>query len=69
MCNIPDVSDKLESQMFGAVKSFAHTGNPNHDGIPHWPPVQPGVEHTMVFDRMCEVRKNYDDALMDLLQV
>jgi len=68
VANIPDVSDRLEAQIFGAVKAFAYTGSPNHAGIPHWPKVTPGDEHTMIFDRQCEVRHNYDDELMALLQ-
>jgi len=66
--NIEGVSDKLETQIFGAVKAFAHSGDPNHDKLPNWPAVKPGDEATMIFDRTCEVRHNYDDDLMVLLQ-
>jgi len=68
VCNIEDVSDKLEKQIFGFVKAFAHTGDPNHDGLPSWPQSKPGSEYTMIFDRNCQVRHNYDDELMALLQ-
>lgn len=66
VCNIPGVSDKLEKQVFNAFVSFAHNGNPNHDGIPYWPSVTVNEEPTMIFDRMCEVRNNYDNALFAL---
>ena len=68
VCNIPDVTERLEAQIFGVVKAFAHTGDPNHDGIPAWPAVTTEREANMIFDRNCEVRYNYDDELIKLLQ-
>jgi len=67
VCNIPGISDELEAQMFGVVRVFAYTGDPNHEDIPEWPKMKPGDEHTMVFDRVCEVRCNFDGELMELL--
>ncbi len=64
--NIPEVSDRLEGQMFDAFMRFARTGDPNGPGIPEWNPVTIGDEATMVFDRACEVRHNYDDELLRL---
>ena len=66
VANIPEVSDKLEEQMFKAVIQFARTGNPNHDFIPEWKASKEGDEATMVFDRECEVRHNFDDRLLQL---
>lgn len=63
ICGIPGVSDALEKQIFGALMSFAKTGNPGHDGLPAWPEVTPDHVPTMIFDRTCEVRDNYDDEL------
>jgi len=68
VCNIENVSDKLEAQMFGVVKAFAETGDPNHPGIPVWPKCEPGAEHTMIFDRVCEVRTDLDHKLMALFE-
>lgn len=68
ICNIPGVSDELEDVIFKAVMQFARFGNPNHKGIPKWSPVTPGDEATMIFDRKCEIRYNYDDELMKLLE-
>jgi para-nitrobenzyl esterase len=67
VCNIQDVSDKLEEQMFNAVIAFARDSDPNHPAIPHWPAVKPHNEYTMIFDRQCEARRNYDNELMELL--
>jgi len=68
VCNIPNVTEKLEAQIFGMVKAFAHTGNPNHNELPNWPAVTPECEATMIFDRECEVRYDYDSELIELLQ-
>ena len=64
--NIPQVSDRLEKQMFDAVMRFAETGNPNHPDIPLWPASVYGKEETMIFDRTCEVRRNFDDKLLEI---
>ena len=64
--NIPEISDKLEKQMFDAVIHFAETGDPNHLGIPQWPVSTEDREATMIFDRVCTVRFNFDDSLLEL---
>jgi para-nitrobenzyl esterase len=40
----------LERQMSEAWLAFAHTGDPNHDGLPAWPPYDAENRATMVFD-------------------
>lgn len=65
ICGMPGVSEKLESQMFEAFMAFVRTGNPGHSGLPAWPEVTAQQEPTMIFDRACEVRMNYDDALYE----
>ena len=49
-----------------ALISFAKTGNPNHPQIPEWPSVKKDDEPTMIFDRECEVRHNFDGKLLQL---
>lgn len=66
VANIPEVSDRLEEQVFQAVMSFAETGSPNHPGLPDWPASEETDVATMVFDRECQVRHNFDDALLQL---
>lgn len=63
ICGIPDVSDKLESEIFGALLAFAKNGNPDHEGLPHWPEAEAEDADTMVFDRKTEVKHNYDDKV------
>lgn len=64
--NIPGVSDRLEELMFKAVIRFAETGNPNHSEIPQWSASTEEVEATMIFDRTCETRFNFDDKLIEM---
>ncbi|MGB8453000.1 MAG: carboxylesterase family protein [Anaerocolumna sp.] len=66
VCDIPGVSDKLEDQIFGAWINFARYGNPNKTGLPNWPVCKQGDEATMIFDRNCKVKHNFDHELITL---
>lgn len=66
VCNLPGVSDELEEQVFGAWINFARSGNPNHAGLPNWPACKIGDEATMIFDKNCEVKHNFDNELIAL---
>ena len=68
VANIEGVSEKLQEQMFKSVIAFAYTGNPNHDGLPQWDACQPEHEITMIFDKDCVVRENFDNELLKLLK-
>jgi para-nitrobenzyl esterase len=48
----------LSKQMSTAWVSFARTGNPNHDDLPHWSKYTSQRRTTMQFDRHCEVRND-----------
>lgn len=65
VCQIPGVTEKLEAQMFEAFMTFAKTGKPECDKLPQWEAVTPEVEPTMIFDRECELRYNFDDKLYE----
>lgn len=64
VCSIPNVTKRLETQIFDAVISFAKTGHPCSAELPQWPAVTPECEPTMIFDRESTVGINYDDALL-----
>jgi len=46
----------LSKQISTAWVSFARTGNPDHDSLPHWPEYTSEHRATMQFDSSCEVR-------------
>lgn len=47
--------------------NFVKSGNPNFEKLPEWRAVTENQEPTMIFDRECEVRMNFDDALYELI--
>ena len=57
----------LAARVSDAWINFARTGNPNHSGLPEWPPFTPGRVPTMVFDNTCEVKNNHDGEARDTL--
>lgn len=67
ICSIPDVTEKLEAQIFGAFMNFARTGVPSQESLPDWPEVTGEEEPTMIFDRECQVRNHFDDELLKLI--
>jgi para-nitrobenzyl esterase len=48
----------LSKQISTAWVTFARTGNPNHNGLPHWPAYTSEQRATMYFDTPCTVRNN-----------
>lgn len=65
VCQIPEVGERLESQIFESFLSFAETGRPQSKKLPEWEPVTEEKEPTMIFDRECELRYNFDDELYE----
>ena len=65
VCQIPEVGERLETQMFEAFMSFAQTGRPESVDLPAWEAVTEEKEPTMIFDQECEVRYNFDDKLYE----
>ena len=52
----------LSARMADAWIAFARTGDPNHKGLPHWPPVSATAIPNMLFDGVCTVREDPDRA-------
>ena len=48
----------LSKQISTAWVNFARTGNPNHNGLPHWPAYTSEQRATMFFDTSCTVRND-----------
>jgi para-nitrobenzyl esterase len=45
----------LSVKMMDAWIAFAHTGNPNHDGLPEWPSYEVNSQPIMILDKECKV--------------
>ena len=60
-------SYQLESIMLGAWSAFAHTGDPNHDGMIDWPAYTNENGATMIFEKECRIGYHHDDELMAIL--
>ena len=52
-----------------AWASFAHNGNPDHAGIPHWPTYSLKERSTMIFDVQCIVVNDPNKEIREILQV
>ena len=48
----------LSKQISTAWVNFARTGNPNHNGLPHWPTYTAENKATIYFDTPCVVRND-----------
>ena len=68
VANIEGVSDRVEAQMFNAFVTFAHSGDPNHEGIPTWKPTTKEMESTLILDRETRVGSNFDHKLIQNLK-
>ncbi len=53
----------LAGRMADAWIIFARTGNPNHTGLPLWPPYDPVRMPTMIFDNQCVVKDDPDGEI------
>ena len=57
----------LADLMSSAWAQFAHTGNPNIEGLPAWHPYHPDNGELMVFDHQCYIRNNPDRELQQII--
>jgi para-nitrobenzyl esterase len=48
----------LADKMSRAWLAFARSGNPNHEGIPAWPPYSTERRSTMIFDDQCQIEND-----------
>ncbi len=66
--NFGDFTERLESEVSGAVLAMAKNGDPNHEGLCEWPPYTPEEEQTMIFDIKSEARPHPDRELAEALR-
>ncbi len=58
----------LSDAMQDAWISFAHTGDPNHKGLPEWPAYEPARRDTMIFDTQSKVVEDPDPEVRKLFK-
>ena len=66
--NIEGVTDKLETEMTGALLALAKTGDPNHADMPLWKPFTKDDQETMIFDRESRCVKDADTELLNIIR-
>lgn len=54
---------ELGARMADSWIAFARTGDPNHEGLPQWPPYDARTVPTMVFDNHCIVDQDPDGQI------
>ena len=59
---------EMSTNMSRAWANFARTGNPNHSGIPSWPPFEKSKRSTMVFNTPCMVKDDPEGPGLRLLE-
>jgi para-nitrobenzyl esterase len=50
--------EQLMARTSGAWLAFARSGNPNHEGLPHWPAYDESTRATMILDADCKVEND-----------
>ena len=58
---------RLADLMSSAWAQFAHTGNPNTEGLPAWNPYTAENGEMMILDYNCHVRNNPDRRLEEII--
>ena len=64
---IPGEDQRLADVMSSVWAQFAHTGNPNIEGLPAWKPYTAKNGEMMVFDHDCYIRNNPDRDLQQII--
>lgn len=59
---------KLNKVVSETWVAFARTGNPNHSGLPHWPPYDAEKRATMTFNAPCKVVNDLEGEVRKILE-
>ncbi len=62
------VAENLQKEMAGRLLAFAKTNVPNIEGSIDWKESDINNVHTMVFAEKCEVKTNFDEKLLNLME-
>jgi len=67
---LPEITAEDQRLSFVMARSwaqFAHTGDPNVEGLPLWWPYTAENGETMFFDHTCYTRSNHDRPLQEII--
>lgn len=67
---LPEITaadQRLSFVMSRSWAQFAHTGDPNVEGLPQWQPYTAGNGETMFFDHTCHTRSHHDRQLQEII--
>ena len=59
---------KLEADSAGAWAALAQSGNPNHKGLPNWPPYSSQKRAVMIFDTPCRVESDPTGEVRQIME-
>lgn len=63
---LPDnKQEEVEYQMAGRLIAFARTGSPQLEGEILWPKCTEEHIYTMIFDKQCSIKDNFDEVLLE----
>ncbi|MCI7808258.1 carboxylesterase family protein [bacterium] len=65
--NVPGETDRLQERICGAFVNFARYGSPQVSSLPQWLPTAENDETVMILDNVCQLRHNFDAALLEAL--
>lgn len=68
VCQIDGVTKRLEQQMSSYLVNFARTGDPNAAGLPEWEPCTGEHVKTMILDKECGMRVDYEAELFPYME-
>lgn len=57
---------KLQNDVSTSWSHFAHTGDPSSEFVSKWTPYRPEDQNTMIFDKECGEKSNFDRELIEL---
>jgi para-nitrobenzyl esterase len=60
--------EKLQAASAGAWAQLARTGNPNHQGLPHWAPYSKGKRAVMIFDTPCHAENDPTGEVREIIE-
>ena len=68
VANSEEYGQKMSAIFSGIIESYCKTGNPNNTLLPHWDTYSAEHPVTMVIDKECETKMEFDVELVELMK-